>query len=282
MADTLTIVIIIIVVLIVIYFFFYPTIKETFGGSNDKVMDLENQIQLLKLQQQQLASSGSGQSFDPSQFLQMQAQMQQPPQPINVNVSTDDDPYADYIKKTDLYTMYDPLTYPQMRMDRHVLDLYKQYYEKNGTYPPFNLASRGYLFDNPILVGYLRRVGDGGQGGCGTGLCNFDGHRGRERGPNGPNDEGLVNLEAPYTMPIFMVKSAKNNNRYFYYTIDQKYYGNFQTKIPFENVILNGQHYRNAEEYGIPEIFNHDTLEINNIYPGVPYRATIYKQNHFP
>jgi len=289
MMDTNTIIIILVILALVFYFLFYPSIKEGFGGgSNDKLSEV--QMQLMQLQQQ-LAMQ------QPMQPMQQQVQqpmdpmimMQQQP-PINVNVATgEDDPFTDYIKKTDNYGMYDVLTYPQQRMSREVIELYKQYYEKNGTYPPFNMASRGYLFDNPIPVGYLHRDDRGG--GCGDGYCGREGYDGNDRGGRDRsrdseggrfNNEGMINQEAPYTLPIFRVKSAKNNNRYFYYTIDQKYYGKYQTKIPFQNVLLNGVPFKNADEHGIPEIFDHDRVEIMNIYPGIPYKATIYKQNHFP
>ena len=274
--DTTTIVIILVVLLLVMYFLFYPSnTKESFDSGS-----MSAQMQQLQAQMHALQMSGSmggpmglgGQGppmIDPVTNL-----------PININVQTgEDDPYADFIKKTDLYSMYDPLNFPQKRMDRDVLMRYKEYYEKNGTYPPFGLATQGALFDNPIPVGYLNRVDFRSQrrnelDGCSDGGC---------KGPDHSIvDQEIVFTEAPYTMPLFMVKSVKNNNRYFYYTIDQKYYGKYQTKIPFKTVKLNDVIFRNVDEYGIPEVFDHDKIEVLNIYPGIIYNATIYKQNHFP
>jgi hypothetical protein len=300
MPDTTTIIIIIVILLLVFYFLFYPSIKESFSGSGSSGSDLNTQkllqqqamlIQQLQMQNTMGPSPGQGQPMYPGMQPGMYPGMPQPNQdinqPININVATgDEDPFADSIKRTDLYTIYDPLTFPQQRMSREVLDMYKAYYEKNGSYPPFNLATQGYLFDNPIQVGYLVRTDNN------RGNDDFDGspnRRGRSGSPDCDgergtcrNDNNVVFQEAPYTIPLFRVKSAKNTNRYYYYTIDQKYFGKFQTKIPFVKVVLNGKFYNNADEYGIDEVFDHDTMEIKNIYPGIIYRATIYRQNHFP
>jgi len=290
-ADPTTIIIIIVVLLLVFYFLFYPSVKESFSGAPNNSSDMDTQkllqqqaMLIQQLQMQQQLGPGMGQQPMMSPMMPGQDMTQ----PININVATgEDDPFADSIKKTDLYTIYDPLTFPQQRMSREVLDMYKAYYEKNGVYPPFNLATRGYLFDNPIQVGYLVRTDHGRdqdgfdgspdrRGRSGEREADCDGERGCRR------DNNVVFQEAPYNMPLFRVKSAKNNNRYYYYTIEQKYFGKFQTKIPFVKVVLNGKYYNNADEYGIDEVFDHDTMEIKNIYPGIIYRATIYRQNHFP
>src|SRR5690606_17011567 len=50
--------------------------------------------------------------------------VQLPPIMNNVTVQQDDDRYADAIKKQDAYMMFDFLTYPQLRLDRSIIDRY--------------------------------------------------------------------------------------------------------------------------------------------------------------
>lgn len=204
------------------------------------------------------------QSCPPCQAMQMPPQQPQPSQqmppiqvaPPQVNISMDNqDPYSDAIKRQDIYTMYDPLTYPQMRLPREVLERYNEFYQKNGAYPPFNAATQPFLFDNPILNGYLTKVVEEGD--------QFD-------------------QNAPSSVPLFRVKSVKNANRYFYFILDQRYLSKVELKIPLDNIKINGQRYTNADYYGVPEIFDGDIIENINIFPGAKYKVTLYKTYHFP
>jgi hypothetical protein len=182
-------------------------------------------------------------------------QPQPPPQITNVTIDPDADPYSDAIKKQDLYTMYDPLTYPQLRLPREVLEKYNEYYERTGTYPPFNQATQPYLFDNPILNGILIKQID----------------------ENEPFNDNI-----PSSIPLFRVKSAKNTNRYFYYILDQRYFSKVELKIPLDHVKINGIRYNNADFYGIPELFDGDCIEHIPIYPAAKFKVTLYKTYHFP
>lgn len=198
------------------------------------------------------------QSCPPCKKCEHGVQPQQPivqPTPVNVNVTTDDDPYSDAIKKQDLYTIYDPLTYPQLRLPREVLERYNEYYERTGTYPPFNQSTQPYLFDNPIVNGVLIKIVD-------------------------ENDPFTENV--PNAVTLFRVKSAKNSNRYFYYIIDQRYLSKIEPKIPLDHVKVNGVRYNNADFYGIPELFDGDVIENIPIYPGAKFKVTLYKTYHFP
>jgi len=179
----------------------------------------------------------------------------QQPQVTNVVIDNDTDPYSDGIKRQDLYTMYDPLTYPQLRLPREVLDRYNEYYERTGTYPPFNQATQPYLFDNPILNGVLIKQVE----------------------ENEPFNDNI-----PNSVPLFRVKSVKNANRYFYYVIDQRYLSKIEPKIPLDHVRINGIRYNNADYYGIPELFDGDCVEDINIYPGARFKTSLYKSYHFP
>jgi hypothetical protein len=181
----------------------------------------------------------------------------QPVQPSITNVVIDNntDPYSDAIKKQDTYTMYDPLTYPQLRLPREVLERYNEFYEKNGTYPPFNQATQPFLFDNPILNGNLIKIVE----------------------ENEPFNDNV-----PNAVPLFRVKSAKNANRYFYYVIDQRYFSQLEPKIPLDHVCINGKMYNNADFYGLPEIFDGDVIENIPIFPGARFRVSLYKTYHFP
>ena len=166
-----------------------------------------------------------------------------------------EDPFSDAIKRQDLYTMYDPLTYPQLRLPREVLDRYNEYYERTGTYPPFNMATQSYLFDNPVLNGILIKIVD---------------------------DNEPFTDNTPNSIPLFKIKSAKNANRYFYYVIDQRYLSKIEPKIPLDHVKVNGVRYNNADFYGIPELFDGDIVEHISIYPGAKFKVTLYKTYHFP
>lgn len=181
-------------------------------------------------------------------------QQQQQPTVTNVNIEQDTDPYSDPIKKQDLYSMYDPLTYPQFRLSRDILDKYNEYYEKTGTYPAFGQATQP-LFDNPILNGILIKHCD-------------------------ENDPFTDNT--PSSVPLFRVSSAKNTNRYFYYVLDQRYLSKVELKIPLDNVKINGIKYNNATYYGLPEIFDDDIIDCIPIYPGVKFKVLLYKTYHFP
>lgn len=181
-------------------------------------------------------------------------QIPQPPPITNVTVDTDNDAYSDPIKKQDTYTMYDPLTYPQYRLPRDVLQKYNEYYERNGAYPPFGQATQP-LFDNPTLNGYLIK----------------------ECEENEPFNDNV-----PGTVPLFRVASSKNTNRYFYYILDQRYFSKVELKIPLDHVKLNGIRHNNAEFYGLPEIFDGDIIEHIPIYPLTRFRVVLYKTYSFP
>lgn len=176
------------------------------------------------------------------------------PQITNVVIDQDNDPYSDPIKKQDLYTMYDPLTYPQLRLPREILEKYNDYFEKNGSYPPFGQATQP-LFDNPIMNGLLIKQTD----------------------ENEPFNDNV-----PSSVPLFRVRSAKNTNRYFYYIIDQRYYGKIEPKIPLDHVKVNGIRYNNADFYGLPELFDGDCIEGIPTYPTARFKVLTYKQYHFP
>ena len=182
--------------------------------------------------------------------------MQMPPQPINVNIAGEDtDPYSDPIKKMDLYTMYDPLTYPQLRLPREVLEKYNDYFKATGTYPPFGEATQPFLFDNPQMVGILIKHVD-------------------------ENEPFADNI--PSSVPLFRVRSSKNANRYFYYIIDQRYLSKIEQKIPLAHVKVNGVRIPNANEYGLPELFDEDVIEDIPIFPFAKFKVTLYKTYSFP
>jgi hypothetical protein len=176
------------------------------------------------------------------------------PAVTNVTIEQNTDPYSDPIKKQDEYSMYDPLTYPQYRLPREVLEKYNEYYERNGVYPPFGQATQP-LFDNPTLNGILIKIVD-------------------ENEPFTDN--------TPHSVPLFRVKSVKNTNRYFYYVLDQRYLSKVELKIPLDHVKVNGVRYHNADYYGLPELFDDDIIECIPIYPGVRFKVLLYKTYHFP
>lgn len=177
------------------------------------------------------------------------------PQITNVIIDNDNDPYSDHIKKQDLYMMYDPLTYPQLRLSREILEKYNEYYERNGIYPSFNQMTQPNLFDNPILNGILIKYND----------------------DNEPFSDNI-----PSSIPLFRVKSAKNTNRFFYYIIDNRHAGKIELKIPLDHIKINGIRYNNADYYGIPELFDGDIIEHIPIYPDVKFKVILYKTYHFP
>lgn len=221
------------------------------------------QLPLQQMQHQQMPPQlgPSGQQMPPMlpqvqpQLLPLQSQPQSP-NVTQVVVQNETDPYSDAIKRQDLYTMYDPLTYPQLRLPREVLERYNDYYKTTGTYPPFNEATQGYLFDNPILNGILIKIVD----------------------DNEPFTEHI-----PNSVPLFRVRSSTNTNRYFYYVIDNRNFNvSIQPKIPLDHVRLNGVRYNNADFYGLPEIFDEDIIDSISIYPGARFKVTLYKTYHFP
>lgn len=163
--------------------------------------------------------------------------------------------FADNIKKQDMYMMNDPLTYPQLRLPREVLKKYEEYYEKHGSYPPFNQNTRSDMFDTPILTGILIKQVD-------------------------ENDPFTDNI--PNSVPIFKVKSIKNINRFFYYIIDQRYLSKIEPKIPLDHIKVNGVRFNNADFYGIPELYDGDIIENIPIYPNSKFKVVLYKTYHFP
>ncbi len=169
-------------------------------------------------------------------------------------IDQNQDPYSDSIKRQDMYHMYDPLTYPQLRLPRDVLQKYGEYYKQHGVYPPFNYATQPELFDNPIMVGYLQK------------------------------DLAVVtnDIDSPVTVPLFRVKSSKNANRFFYYIMDQRFPTKIDVKIPLNNVLVNGTRYTNSDYYGLPELFDDDTVEQIAIYPTTKYIVRLYKSYFFP
>lgn len=194
------------------------------------------------------------------QYPQQQPQLPGfPPQPNITQVSVQPanvDPYADAIKRQDLYTMNDPLTYPQLRLPREVLEKYNDYFKTTGTYPPFGEATQPYLFDNPIMNGYLSKIVE----------------------DNEPYKDNI-----PNSIPLYRVKSAKNTNRYFYYVIDGRNFNMLTpAKIPLDNVKINGVRAHNADFYGLPELFDCDVICDIPIYPGANFKVNLYKTYHFP
>jgi hypothetical protein len=189
------------------------------------------------------------------QYRQQLDQLRQTqPQIAKITIDNNNDPYSDPIKKQDLYTMFDPLTYPQLRLPREILEKYNEFYDKNGFYPPFNQSSRP-LFDNPILNGILIKQID----------------------ENEPFNDNI-----PSSIPLFRIKSSKNTNRFFYYILDQRYPSKLELKIPLDHIKINGIKYNNADFYGLPEIYDGDIIENIPIYPGAKFKTYLYKVYHFP
>ena len=175
-------------------------------------------------------------------------------QPTHITIDSPRDPYSDPIKSQDMYSMYDPLSYPQQRLPRDVLEKYNSYYDQTGSYPPFNQATQP-LFDNPILNGILIKHCD---------------------------SEDPFHDQNPTTVPLFRVKSAKNTNRFFYYIVDQRYVGKMDLKVPLDFVKINDVSFSNSDFYGLPEIFDGDFITEIPIYPGSTYKVMLYKTFHFP
>ena len=248
-----------IIIIIVIAFAFYLIYSQ---NSQPKYVSMPNQQQqqispfIPQIQNPNPTPHHSCQKCDYYKNALLAATAQHQPQPhvTNVSLDHDSDPYSDPIKKQDLYSVLDPLTYPQLRLPRDVLDKYNEHYEKNGSYPPFNQATQP-LFDNPILNGVLIKQVD----------------------ENEPFTDNV-----PSSVPLFRVKSAKNNNRFFYYIIDQRYPSKIELKIPLDYVKINGVRYNNADFYGLPELYDGDIVENIPIYPSNKFRITLYKIYHFP
>lgn len=184
-----------------------------------------------------------------------QQPMQMPPMTTQITIQNDEDRFSDSIKRQDAHMMYDPLTYPQLRLPREVLDRYNEFYEKTGTYPPFNQATQPQLFDNPILNGVLVKINE---------------------------DAEPFNNNVPSAVPLFRVKSVKNDNRYFYYIVDQRYLSKIEMKIPLDHIKVNGTTYNQSDFYGIPELFDGDIITNIPIYPIAKFKVTLYKTYHFP
>lgn len=159
-------------------------------------------------------------------------------------------PFADTLKDYDYYAISDPLTYPQMRLPRDVLERYNEYYQKTGSYPPFGLNTKPYLADTPILNGLLQKMDS----------------------PLEP-----FNQDVPKTIPLFRQMSIKNNNRYYYYILDQTHFSKLELKIPFDNVVVNGKKFLNANYYGIPELFDEDVIEGIPMYKDAKFKVVLYK-----
>lgn len=256
-----------VVIVVVVAFAFYLIYSQ---NNQQKAMFSPQNMAMLKAYLGQMSgdkSRNGQQQMGPHQHQLVPQQMPglpQMPQPIalpppapvtNVTIEPQDsDPYSDPIKKQDLYTMYDPLTYPQFRLSRDVLEKYNEYYQKNGVYPPFGQATQP-LFDNPTLNGLLIKIVD----------------------VNEPFTDNT-----PNSVPLFRVKSSRNNNRYFYYVLDQRYLSKVELKVPLDHVKVNGVRYNNADYYGIPELFDEDVIECIPIYPGVRFKVLLYKTYTFP
>lgn len=173
---------------------------------------------------------------------------------MNINIDTANDPYSDAIKKQDYYAMNDPLTYPQLRLPREVLEKYQEYQERTGE--PINFYQyHKPLFDNPILNGYMIKQSDA----------------------NDPFTD-----TSPVTLPLFRMKNPKNTNRFFYYTIDQRNPTDLKLKIPLDGVKVNGKKYENSEFYGLPELYDGDIIEDIVIFPNTKFSLMLYKTHTHP
>lgn len=166
------------------------------------------------------------------------------------------DPYSDAIKKQDAYSMNDVLTYPQMRLSREVLEKYNEYFDKHGSYPAFGQSTQP-LFDNPVLNGYLVRYQD-------------------------ESDPFAQSSTIPNTMPLFRVPSAKHKNRFYYYTVEQRYPNQLQLKITLDNIRVNGKRYDVSGYDGLPELSDGDIISDILPYPGAKFIVKLYKIYHFP
>ena len=162
--------------------------------------------------------------------------------------------YVDSIKKMDEDKMYDHLSYPNLRLNRDVLEKYDDYREKTGKYPPFNELTQP-IFDTPILNGLLIKHVE----------------------ENEPFGDSI-----PSTIPLFKLKSVKNNNRYFYYILDQRYTSKLELKIPLVNVKINNVRFANSDFSGLPELYDGDIVENIPSFTGAKFKVFLYKTHHFP
>lgn len=217
------------------------------------------QPKIMPFTQQSQQSLQSLQSLQAHQLQQSQQSQQSPlscpscellKKQLAMPALTDEDP----IKRQDINSMYDPLTYPEMRLPREILDKYNEYYRQNGEYPPFNQATR-MLADNPIINGVLVKEIDA-------------------------NEPFADNV--PATLPLFRMKSVKNTNRFFYYIIDQRQPNTMGLKITLDNVKVNNKRYPNSDYSGLPELYDGDIIENISIFPNSKFKAILYKQHHFP
>ena len=257
-----------VVIVIVVAFAFYLIYSQ---NNQQKHLYTQQHFTTLKNpslvpQAQQLCHNCSS-ALDQNSQQQVHAQVQAHAQPIirdrqypqqpsvtNVVIDQNQDPYSDAVKKQDSYSMLDPLTYPQLRLPREVLEKYNEYYEKNGIYPAFGQSTQP-LFDNPILNGVLIKQID----------------------QNEPFSDNV-----PSSVPLFRVKSSKNVNRFFYYIIEQRYLSKLELKIPLDNVKVNGVKINNGDFYGISELYDGDVLENIPIYPNTKFKIFLYKTYSFP
>jgi hypothetical protein len=176
------------------------------------------------------------------------------PQITQINIEgPDSDPYSDPIKKQDLYTMYDPLTYPQARLPREILEKYDEYYKKHGVYPNFGEHSKP-LFDNATQCGVLVQHSD---------------------------DEDIYNNSIA-SIPLFRLKNVKNNDRYYYYILDQRAAGKLEPKIPLDELKINDRSWKDGKVRGLPEITDGDIIKGIPIHPSQKFKAVIYAMQHFP
>ena len=240
-----------VIILIVVAFAFYLIYSQ---NSQPKIVNA-SQLPLTKSPPINNAPIYTNQPCQNCEFYKKKLSQSHTKNPsMTVTIENEHDKYADQIKKQDLHSMYDHLSYPLMRLPREVLEKYNEYYEKNGTQPPFNNPTRP-LFDNPILNGLLiKQIDD-----------------------NEPFSDSV-----PTTIPLFRLKSAKNTNRFFYYIIDQRYMSKLELKIPLDHIKINGVRYNNADFYGLPELYDGDLIENISIYPNSKFKIILYKTYHFP
>lgn len=165
------------------------------------------------------------------------------------------DPYSDPIKRQDLYGMSDPLTFPQMRLSREILEKYQKYQQEHGNRAPFGIMTRP-MFDNPQLNGFLMRQQD--------------------------ENEPFPDANIPPFLPLFRMKSVKSSNRFFYYVIDPRFSGKIEYKFSLNNVKVNGVRQYGAESYGLAELFEEDIVENVVPYTGAKFKVTLYPTHHFP
>jgi hypothetical protein len=182
------------------------------------------------------------------------AREQPTPSVTQINIEgPNSDPYSDPIKKQDLYTMYDPLTYPQARLPREILEKYDEYYKKHGVYPNFGEHTKP-LFDNATQCGVLVQYSD---------------------------EEDIYNNSIA-SIPLFRLKNVKNNDRYYYYILDQRGSGKLEPKIPLDELKINDRTHKDGKTRGLPEITDGDIIKGIPIHPSQKFKAVIYAMQHFP